>query len=116
MVEGEISETGFKISTIIRYRNSFQPMLEGRFSPLLKGVRIEVRMRLHRSVLIFSALWLSLVVAGAAAVIVEITSTGKFAGPMFIPFGMLLFYGLLMTIGFNVEANQAGKLLSDIFG
>ena len=34
---------------------------------------------------------------------------------MFIPFGMLLFYFLLMTLAFGVEANKAGKLLSEIF-
>jgi len=113
--EGEVSETGFKISPIIRYRNSFLPVVEGQFSPIAKGVRIDVRMRLTTPVLIFSILWLSLVVVGAGAVIFEIISTGKFAGAMFIPFGMLLFFYLLVTIGFGVEAKEAGKLLSDIF-
>jgi hypothetical protein len=113
--EGEVSETGFKISRVIRYRNSLLPLVEGQFLPLVKGVRIEVRMKLHTPVLIFSILWLSLVVVGAGAVIFQIISTGKFAGAMFIPFGMLLFYYLLVTIGFGVEANEAGKLLSDIF-
>jgi hypothetical protein len=113
--EGEVSETGFKISRIIRYRNSFRPIVEGQFFPLVKGVRIEVRMRLSMTILIFSILWLSFVAAGAGAVIVQIISTGKYAGSMFIPFGMLLFYCLLMTIGFGVEANKAVKLLSHIF-
>ena len=113
--EGEVSETGFKISRIIHYRNSFRPVVEGQFFPLVKGVRIEVRMRLHTTILIFSILWLSLVVVGAGAVIFQIISTNNFAVGMFIPFGLLLFYCLLMTIGFGVEADKAGRLLSAIF-
>jgi hypothetical protein len=113
--EGEVSETGFKISRIIRYRNSFRPIIQGQFSPLVKGVRIEVSMRLHMAVLIFSILWLSFVIAGAGAVIFQIISTGQFQGGMFIPFGLLLFYCLLVTIGFGVEANKATGLLKDIF-
>jgi hypothetical protein len=113
--EGEVSETGFKISRILRYRNSFRPVVEGEFFPLVKGVRIEVRMRLQMIVMLFSIVWLSFVAVGAGAIIFQIISTGGFATGMFIPFGMLLFYLLLMTIGFGVEANKASRLLSDIF-
>ncbi|HYX72204.1 MAG TPA: hypothetical protein VE732_05495 [Nitrososphaera sp.] len=113
--EGEVSETGFKISRIIRYRNSFLPIVQGQFTPSVKGMRIEVRMRLHMAVLIFSILWLSFFGAVAVAFISQIISTGKFEGGMFIPFGMLLFYYLLVTISFGVEANKASKLLWDIF-
>ena len=113
--EGEVSETGFKISRIIRYRNSFRPVVEGQFFPLVKGVRIEVRMRPHTTILIFSILWLSLVVVGAGAVIFQIISTNNLPVGMFIPLGMLLFYCLLWTIAFGVEADKADKLLSAIF-
>ena len=113
--EGEVSENGFKISRIIRYRNSFRPVIEGEFSPLVKGVRIDVRLRLHTMVMIFSLLWLGFGLVAAGAVIFQIISTGGFASGMFIPFGMLLFYFLLMTLAFGVEANKAGKLLSEIF-
>ena len=113
--EGEVSENGFKISRIIRYRNSFRPIIEGEFFPLVKGVRIEVRMRLQLLVLIFSIVWVSFAVAVAGTVIFQIISRGEFAGGMFIPFGMLLFYFLLVTIAFGLEANKASKLLSEIF-
>ena len=113
--EGEVSENGFKISRIIRYRNSFRPVIEGEFSSLVKGVRIDVRLRLHTMVMIFSLLWLGFGLVAAGAVIFQIISTGGFASGMFIPFGMLLFYFLLMTLAFGVEANKAGKLLSEIF-
>ena len=66
-------------------------------------------------VMIFSLLWLGFGLVAAGAVIFQIISTGGFASGMFIPFGMLLFYFLLMTLAFGVEANKAGKLLSEIF-
>ena len=113
--EGEVSENGFKISRIIRYRNSFRPIIEGEFFPLVRGVRIEMRLRLQMLVMIFSIVWVSFVAAGAGTVIFQIISRGEFAVGMFIPFGMLLFYFLLMTIAFGVEANKASKLLSEIF-
>ena len=80
----------------------------------MKGVRIDLGLRLHTMVIIFSVLWLGFGLA-AGAVIFQIISTGGFATGMFIPIGMLLFYFLLMTIAFGVEANKARKLLSEIF-
>ena len=113
--EGEVSETGFKINRIIRYRNSFRPVIEGEFSPLVKGVRIDVRLRLHTMVMIFSLLWLGFGLVASGAVIFQFISTGGFATGMFIPIAMWLFYIPLMTIAFGVEANKAVKLLSEIF-
>jgi hypothetical protein len=34
---------------------------------------------------------------------------------MLIPFGMLLFFYLMVTIGFGVEAKKASKLLNSLF-
>ncbi len=59
--EGTVSEEGFQINRIIRYRNSCLPVIHGCFSPLMKGVRIEVTMKLHIVVLAFSIIWLSFV-------------------------------------------------------
>jgi hypothetical protein len=115
LFEGEVSEGGFRISRIIRYRNSFLPVIHGRFSPLVKGVRIDITMRLHVAVLIFSIVWLSAVGFGALAFASQFLSTGKIEGGMLIPLGMLLFFYLMVTIGFGVEANKASKLLSGIF-
>ena len=112
--EGAVTEGGFQISRIIRYRNSFLPVIQGRFYPLAKGVRIEVTMRLHMAVLIFSIVWLSIVGVGALAFGSQIIATGKIEAGMLIPFGMLLFFYLMVTIGFGVEASKARKQLSGI--
>jgi hypothetical protein len=51
---GEVSLAGFKIWRIIRYRNSFLPIIEGKITPTISGSRIAVTMRLHRFV---AVLW-----------------------------------------------------------
>ncbi len=109
--EGTVSADGFRISRIIRYRNSFLPVIDGRIRPLVKGVRVEVTMRLHIAVLIFSVVWLSFVGLGAAGVASQLLTTGKAEVWMLIPCGMMLFYYLMVTIGFGVEAHKASKLL-----
>ena len=115
LFEGTISEEGFQISRIIRYRNSFLPIIHGRFYPSVQGVRVEVMMRLHIAVLIFSIVWLSFVGLGAAAVAFQLLATGRVETVTLIPFGMLLFFYLMVTIGFGVEAKKAVNLLSRLF-
>lgn len=115
LFEGVVSDEGFQISRIIGYRNSFLPVIQGRFYPYVKGVRVEITMRLHVAVLIFSIVWLSMVGLGVAGVLAHILATRRVDSMMLIPFGMLLFFYLMVTIGFGVEAKKAGKLLNKVF-
>jgi hypothetical protein len=113
--EGTVSAEDFQIRRIIRYRNSFLPVITGRFCPLVKGLRIEVSMRLHLAVLIFSIVWLSIVGAGAVAFGLQFFRTGNVEVRMLTPFVMLLFFYLLVMIGFGIEANKAKQQLGGIF-
>ena len=115
LFEGVVSDEGFQISRIIDYRNSFLPVIEGRFYPHAKGVRVEITMRLHVAVLIFSIVWLGMVgiVLGGAAT--HFLATRKIDAVALTPFGMLLFFYLMVTIGFGVEAKKASKLLNRLF-
>ena len=113
--EGTVSEEGFQIKRIIRYRNSFLPIIQGRFSSLGKGVRIEVTLKLHIVALIFSLIWVGFVGRMAVAVIPQILTTGRVEGGGGILCAMLIFFYLLVTIGFGIEANKASKLLSSLF-
>ena len=115
LFEGTISEEGFQINQIIRYRNSFLPIIHGRFFPSVQGVRVEVVMRLHVVVLIFSIVWLSFVGLFAAVVVSRLLATGRVETVTLFPFGMLLFYYLMVTIGFGTEAKKASELLSGLF-
>jgi hypothetical protein len=115
LFEGVVSDEGFQISRIIAYRNSFLPVIHGRFHPHVKGVRVVITMRLHVAVLIFSVAWLSFVGQVVIVAVPKILTTGRVDSVMLIPFGMLLFFYLIVTIGFGVEAKKASKLLNSLF-
>ena len=55
--EGTLSETGFQISRIIHHRNSFLPVIRGRFEPSPSGTSVRITMRLHPYVIAFLGFW-----------------------------------------------------------
>ena len=55
--EGRISDTGFEIHRIIHYRNSFLPIIRGRFDPLPNGTAIHITMGLHPVIIGFLGFW-----------------------------------------------------------
>jgi hypothetical protein len=55
--EGTLSETGFQISRIIHHRNSFLPVIRGRFEPTSSGTIVRITMRLHPYVIAFLGFW-----------------------------------------------------------
>lgn len=112
--EGSVSEEGFKINRIIRYRNSFLPVLQGQFFSHGHGVRIEVMMRLHVSVIVFCLVWIGFVGYMLWAFIRQWLEVGKYENAILGPIGMLVFLYLLVTISFGIEANKARKLLARI--
>lgn len=113
--EGTVSAEDFEIHRIIRYRNSFLPVIEGRISPGMPGTRIEITLKLHIFALIFSLIWLVFVGPLAAETVQQILTTGSVEPGGVIPCLMLIFFVLMMLIGFGIEAHKARKLLGRIF-
>lgn len=113
--EGTVSGEGFRISRIIRYRNSFLPVIQGRISPFGAGVRIEVTMKLHGIVLVFALLWLGFVGFPVLGAVLQFLTTGRFEEAAWFPCAMLVLFFLMTAIGFEIEAHKARKLLSRIF-
>jgi hypothetical protein len=58
--EGEIWDTGFKVSRIIDYRNSFLPVIRGRFEPTPQGTQVHFTLAIHPAVGAFLVAWLGL--------------------------------------------------------
>jgi hypothetical protein len=56
--EGSVASDGFTINRIISYRNSFLPILNGRFKPLKKGTKISIYITWHPIILILSPIFL----------------------------------------------------------
>ncbi len=55
--EGTYSESGFQIRRIIDHRNSFQPLIRGRFETSPSGTIVRITMRLHPFVVAFLGCW-----------------------------------------------------------
>jgi len=51
--EGSVSQRGFSLNKIISGRDSFNPLIVGRFAALASGTRVTVQMYLHPFVLAF---------------------------------------------------------------
>ncbi|OPY79634.1 MAG: hypothetical protein A4E65_01803 [Syntrophorhabdus sp. PtaU1.Bin153] len=113
--EGEISWEGFRILRIINYRNSFLPVIRGKFRQEYPGVTVEIQMRPHVFVIIFMCVWFLGVILGMAAAVMGVISRQiELSLFLLIPFGMFLF-GLLMVYGgFWTEARKSKALLEDV--
>lgn len=113
--EGEVSWQGFKITRIIHYRNSFLPIIRGRFKQGELGLNVNVRMHLHPFVIAFMCFWLGGVGLGICMMGEGIVSGQTDFSPfLLVPFGMLLFVWLMVSGGFWSEAKKTKVLLNDI--
>jgi|SRR5215469_5992326 len=109
--EGEITSSGFKITRMIRYRNSFRPIVTGRIRDEGAGCVIEIILRLNVIVAVFMALWLAVVTGGAIRTLAEV-SQGRSAVPALILFGMSAFGYGLMQGAFVFESRKARQFLN----
>jgi hypothetical protein len=113
---GKIQQDGFKIYRIINYRNSFLPIIRGRFRQEVEGVIISIQMRLHLFTVGFTAVWFSGVLFSLILCIGSLYS-GKINKPifLFLLIIMLLFGWALVNGCFWYEAKKAKKILLEMF-
>ena len=114
--QGKCSREGFRITRIIRYRNSFLPIINGNYLNSSNGTTIQIKMGLHPIVIAFMGIWFGGVVIGAVSISysLAIRECG-FQLPMLIPFAMLLFGIALVLGGFWFEAKKQKPLLESLF-
>ncbi|OPY65440.1 MAG: hypothetical protein A4E63_02972 [Syntrophorhabdus sp. PtaU1.Bin050] len=113
--EGKVSWEGFKITRIIHYRNSFLPIVQGRFRQEEPGISISVRMYLHPFVIAFMCLWFGGIGFGICMMGKGIASGhAAFTPFLLIPFGMLFLGWMMVSGGFRSEAKKAKVSLNDI--
>jgi hypothetical protein len=87
--QGTISRDGFKITRIIQYRNSFLPIVTGRFLPGNSGIKVAIRLGLHPLVVAFLCVWFGGVgIAAIAAIFVLLTRQTQAAPLLLIPIGI----------------------------
>ncbi|NML39482.1 hypothetical protein HHL17_19935 [Chitinophaga sp. G-6-1-13] len=116
--EGVVKSNSFEISRIIDYRNSFLPVITGDVSHEIVHTVVKIKMTLSIVVAVFMTLWMGGVVVGLVgcviAIINGILSGSKFEPMLLIPFGMLIFGYLLVTLAFQNEASKSRKFLQDL--
>ncbi|MEM8640272.1 MAG: hypothetical protein AAGG51_15855 [Cyanobacteria bacterium P01_G01_bin.54] len=60
LYKGTVSETGFKIIRVVKQKNSFRPVIRGKFIVTSQGTtNVEIKMLLHKIVLVFLLFWYS---------------------------------------------------------
>ncbi len=112
---GEVNTENFKISRILVYRNSFNPIIRGKYSNTTRGTQIAISMGLPKVVIFFLTVWCVMDLGIMLFAIVNTIATGKF--DTFFLFGLLSLvfaYGFAL-IGFNREAGAAKETLTQLF-
>lgn len=110
--EGKISEEGFQISRIIHYRNSFLPVIQGRFEIQNKQTLIHIQMKINPFVVSFLGfyflLWYSAVIP--AILMIGTMPTHMAVTLVVMPILMLI----ICYAAFWLEANRSRTELSQI--
>jgi hypothetical protein len=109
--EGRVAGTRFKIHRIIRYQNSFLPIIEGNFRR--DGLRTIVTINMH-PVWPVVPFWIGIIMFLAwSSVSVDSVVAGTFGVRMAV-IAMTLFIYLVATIPFAIEARIAMKRLLEL--
>jgi hypothetical protein len=112
--EGTLDGARFELQRVIQYRNSFLPQIRGTIEPATAGCTVSLTMSLHPLVIAFAIIWLMVVSAGACVAVAAALGQSRVQAGTFIPFGMLLFFGILVSASFHFEARKAERLLREI--
>lgn len=111
LYQGSISAEGFQISRIIDYRNSFLPVISGRFERQLHGTAVHIQMSLHPFVMAFLPFWY-LFWYGA---IIPVTLTGAMPNRIIaVFFGMPVLALVFFYVAFWSEAKSNRRELTQI--
>lgn len=110
----------FEMSRIIRYRNSFLPIIKGDIQPGIGGCSIQITMHPHVLVIAFMAVWLGGI--GAAFILTLLAVLGVLASaqpadPLIALFpGAMLIFGYVLVLGaFKFESAKSTTFLLELF-
>jgi hypothetical protein len=115
---GKIQCNTFEIKRVIDYRNSFLPIIKGQIQTHTNGSKIDVKMNLVGIVKFFMIFWLAGVLLSCLVTIYDVVVKNGFDDEsgffMFIPFLMLIFGAVMVSVGFKVESKKSIKDLEQI--
>ncbi|MBD2493909.1 hypothetical protein [Nostoc sp. FACHB-280] len=111
LYQGTISEEGFQISRIIHYRNSFLPMIRGRFEAQPRQTLVHIQISVHTVVMAFLGLWL-FIWFNTVSFITFTDDTPRLVAALFVSMPILIV--LIFWIAFWSEANRSRAELTKI--
>jgi hypothetical protein len=109
--QGTISESGFQISRIIDYRNSFLPVIRGSFEVQPHQTLIHVQMSIHTFVIAFLGFWF-LFWYGTIVPITLTDAMPKNMAALFVGMPILMLF--IFWVAFWSEANRSRSKLAQI--
>ena len=113
--EGSVNEQGFKIQKVIHNRNSFLPVLNGKFIQFEKGTKIEVRLSLDTLVLVFTSFWLAGMGGFFLLLVIDSISAGVPNKDMWYPLGAIGFFYFMILVGFGSYAKRTEEFITNLF-
>ena len=114
LFEGTFADGRFHMVRLVRGRNSFRPVIEGRLSPTPRGTRIDVQLRLHPLVLGLSAILFG--IGGLVAVIAAAESLARREpAPQLIVVPLMAAASAVIAVAASLEARKATRLLARVF-
>jgi hypothetical protein len=114
--QGTVDVSGFRITRIIGYRNSFLPVIVGTVTPAPGGSLVRIHMRMIVFVMLFCCVWLTGVVSIGGNLIWRTSWAQVQAQPIcLMPVGMMLFFLVLVNGGFWLEARKQKRMLTSLF-
>lgn len=112
--KGYVNADGFKIEPVIVGRNSFIPLIKGKFEATVSGSRVYITMAMHNEIsYIMIGVATFLVFAGVMSWLSTLQS-GKFDFVSLSPFWMLILVYLMVIYGFNLESNSCRTFLIEL--
>ena len=115
--EGWIKGSEFEITRIIRYRNSFLPVIKGNIQTIIGGTNIKIHMRLNVFVLLFMAVWLGGAGIGLISTLIPFLTGDQQAdlGAVIFTGGMFFIGYLLIMFGYKSEARKSKQFFLELF-
>ncbi|MFZ1027139.1 MAG: hypothetical protein WAN66_13065 [Limnoraphis robusta] len=113
--EGTISHSGFQIHRIIHYRNSFLPLIRGKFESLPNETLVHITMRLHPFVMTFLIFVFSTLYSLSLAVFFSEILSGNvpvFEAVLFLGFPLFTLFSFWCV--FWYEVNRSRRELTQI--
>lgn len=112
---GRVTDTGFELTRRIMYRNSFLPLIIGRFEPSDLGTRVQLVLRLQVLPGLFWMVWMAIALVFFVGSVVSWAGGGPSAA-VGMTFGLLAFGWLLCSVSFELEARAAMSRLRAALG